>query len=207
MEMKKQYRSIKYNFIKGGLKNIYFKICIKFREAIFIQEELLIYQYASLDNFRFTADKELDVRELRFDELVTLGYEKAIYYPEAILERFKNREKCYGVFYGDLVAHIAWVTRGYLHCSLRFPNILYKDSAGIYDCITIPSFRRQGIYQYMLGYLLATYLVDSKYVYIAVHPLNKPSIRGIKRVGFSKLQRIVFTRVLFFRKLKSYILD
>ena len=90
--------------------------------------------------------------------------------------------------------NIGWTSKEYLEMEsgLRIED---KDSAGIFDCYTLPDHRSKGIYvESLIRMALAAKAAGVQRVLIAVDPVNLPSIKGIERAGFKPLYQVTRTR-------------
>ncbi len=185
-------RSVNYNYRNGGLRQIGERVVSRFTQLFIDRTDYLIYQKTPGYVFGGAA---LSIRreELTFEELVELRYFKALYYPEAIRGRFLAGERCHGFFVDDMLANIAWSTRGVLNVDPHL-SIECADGVGIYDCWTMAEFRGRGIYPETLRMLLTRFgEEDYGNVLIAVDPDNIRSIKGIERAGFLPLKRVKTT--------------
>ncbi len=74
---------------------------------------------------------------------------------EELLKRFENRRRCYTGWVGDQIVVYGWVSFeeediGELDLYVRLlPGEVY-----IWDCATIPAFRRNHLYSALLGYII-----------------------------------------------------
>jgi hypothetical protein len=196
-------RSVKYHMKNGGLWQLQKKILEIIYDFISLEMKWLVYcNYNDIIDIS-NISKKLEIKALSFDELIVYKYFKAIYYPENIKFRFKNGELCYGFFIQGNLAHIAWLSRGYLTLSNKVPILKGKKIIGIYDCFTLPEFRNQGIYNYVLFYLVNELKEDN--CFIAVDPDNTFSVKAIKNVGFECKYQIAYKRKMYL--FKSFIIS
>jgi GNAT superfamily N-acetyltransferase len=101
---------------------------------------------------------------------------------------------------GELAAY-GWVSFGEefvgeLNLRLR----LLPGEAYIWDCVTLPAFRRNGLYSALLGYIAAQLRQEGlRRVWIGADLDNLPSRSGIARAGFCHVADLLIERVLAMR--------
>lgn len=95
---------------------------------------------------------------------------------------------------GGAIAGFAWVGRYRLRIAeINYQYPLASDELFIYDCFVAPAFRGQGIYPAMIGAILEESRgAGLKRALIAVTSVNRASIRGILKAGFTEFNRIVY---------------
>ena len=119
-----------------------------------------------------------------------------------ILQRFETGRRCYTAWVGDQLASYGWVSFdeeyiGELNLRIR----LLPGEAYIWDCATIPSFRRNRLYSALLGYMIAELRAEEFCrAWIGADMENIPSQHGIARAGFHYVGDLVVTRVLAIRQ-------
>jgi hypothetical protein len=195
------WRSVRYNFAQGGARQVLEKAAWRLGRMIHDESVWLLYSAESNVSARDAADT-LRRAELKFDDLLRVGFIKAVAFPERIQERFRRGAVCHGFFVGENLANLAWTTNGVLELDERL-TVDVPGDIGIYDCITLSEFRGRGIYTQSLGILRALYRSHiAGRIVIAVDPNNRPSIRGIERAGFARIQTISRTTVLGVSRLR-----
>src|SRR5262249_30824620 len=109
--------------------------------------------------------------------------------------------RCFAARVEGTIAAYGWVSWGTerigeLERSLR----LQPDEAYIWDCATLPPYRRRGLYTALLRYT-ATSLRDQgvRRVWIGASLGNRPSIQGFAAAGFQPAIRLTYIRVLLAR--------
>jgi ribosomal protein S18 acetylase RimI-like enzyme len=120
----------------------------------------------------------------------------------ALLTRFETGRRCYTAWVRDQLVSYGWVSFdeehiGELHLRIRLlPGEVY-----IWDCATIPAFRRNHIYSALLSYTLAELRAEGFCrAWIGADMDNQPSQRGIERAGFHHVADLVMARVLTLRQ-------
>jgi ribosomal protein S18 acetylase RimI-like enzyme len=117
------------------------------------------------------------------------------------LKRFETGRRCYTAWVDGCLAAYAWVSFdeeliGELSLRLR----LLPGEAYIWDCVTLPAYRQQGLFTAMLGYLVGELQADPLCrVWIGANLENVPSQRGIARAGFRRVADLAVARVLALR--------
>lgn len=119
-----------------------------------------------------------------------------------LLKRFQNGRRCYTAWVEDQLAGYAWVSFDDEHIgelSLRIR--LLPGEVYIWDCATIPVFRRNHLYSALLSYLIGELAAEGLCrVWIGADMNNKPSQQGIARAGFHHVADLVVARVLAMRQ-------
>ncbi len=121
--------------------------------------------------------------------------------PSEVRRRFAAGSRCFvAQVEGEIVAY-GWVSQGMeqigeLERALR----MQSDEAYIWDCATMPGFRRQGLYTALLGYI-ATVLRNEgmRRLWIGTSLQNRPSLRGMASAGFQPVITVVYFRLLRMR--------
>ncbi len=118
-----------------------------------------------------------------------------------ILSRLEGGKRCYAVRVKGKLAAYGWVSFdeefvGELRLRLR----LKPGEAYIWDCATVPEFRRQRLYSALLSYILSDLRFGQfKRAWIGANLDNEPSQRGIARAGFQHVANLAVERVLGMR--------
>lgn len=121
--------------------------------------------------------------------------------PPEILSRFEAGSHCYTAWVGGQLASYGWVSFraeyvGEFNLRLR----LIPGEAYIWDCFTLPAYRRQGLYSALLAHILSDLETSPVCrVWIGADSDNLASQRGIERAGFRAAAEIVLARVLAMR--------
>jgi len=119
-----------------------------------------------------------------------------------IHERFESGRRCYAAWVGDQLASYGWVSFddeyiGELNLRMR----LLPGEAYIWDCATIPEFRRNRLYSALLGYIIRELHTEGFCrAWIGADLDNTPSQDGIARAGFHHVADLVVARVLAMRQ-------
>ncbi len=118
-----------------------------------------------------------------------------------ILKRFENGRRCYAAWVEGKLAAYGWVSPdeeyiGELSLRLR----LVPGEAYIWDCVTVPAFRRQHLYSALLVYINKVLRAEGLCrVWIGADQDNLASQRGIANAGFHHVADLVISRVLALR--------
>ncbi len=121
---------------------------------------------------------------------------------EEILHQFETGRRCYAARVDAEIAAYGWVSMeeefiGELNLRLR----LLPGEAYIWDCATLPPFRRIHLYSALLTYILSE-LRNERFcrVWIGANLENIASQRGIDRAGFRRVADVVIARVFTLRQ-------
>lgn len=204
--MKHLYRSLAHNYREGGLRLLATKFVTVAALALWSTDRWVIYQQTPI---MLTSDQvpRTQHRLLGFDELVHLGYAKALAFPETIRGRFARGDSCHGFFHSGELVTVGWSGAGYME--LDVTRVLACPGAwGLFDFMTLPAFQGKGFYTESLRQIARLAReggFDS--MWIAVHPKNVPSIKGIERSGFRPARIVSKRRVLGVSTLRSQELE
>lgn len=121
-----------------------------------------------------------------------------------VLGRFESGRWCYTARVEGKLAAYGWVSFkeeyvGELRLRLR----LKEGEAYIWDCATIPAFRRLGLYSSLLSYIIQDLRRRAgglERAWIGANLDNEPSQRGIARAGFHRVAGLIVERVLGMRQ-------
>ena len=121
---------------------------------------------------------------------------------ESLSTRFKTGRRCYAAWAEDQLVSYGWASFdeeyiGELNLRIRLlPGEVY-----IWDCATIPAFRRNHLYSALLSYMIAELRAEGYCrAWIGADMDNKPSQQGIARAGFHHVADLVMARVLTLRQ-------
>jgi ribosomal protein S18 acetylase RimI-like enzyme len=121
---------------------------------------------------------------------------------EKLLKRFETGRRCYTAWVDDQVASYGWVSFtdeyiGELNLRIR----LLPGEAYIWDCATIPAFRRNHVYSALLSYIIGELASEGLCrAWIGADMENTPSQQGMARAGFHHVADLVVARVLAMRQ-------
>ncbi len=119
-----------------------------------------------------------------------------------IFQRFETGRCSYTAWVGDQLASYAWVSFDEEHIGeLNLRIRLLPGEVYIWDCATVPTFRRNGLYSALLGYVIGELRAEGLCrAWIGADMDNKPSQQGIARAGFHHVADLVVARVLAMRQ-------
>src|SRR5262245_27064888 len=118
-----------------------------------------------------------------------------------IAGRFTNERRCYVAWDEDRIVAYGWASRGQecvgeLERAFHMPS----DEAYIWDCVTLPEYRGQGLYGALLGYMLSELCAAGvRRCWIGASLENQPSIQGFINAGFRPAIKLVYWRLLALR--------
>jgi hypothetical protein len=119
-----------------------------------------------------------------------------------VQKRFEGGRRCYAMRVNGAIAAYGWVSFGEEfvgELSLRLR--LLPSEAYIWDCATLPAFRRNHLYSVLLSYIVRELQKESlTRVWIGADLDNVPSQLGIARAGFTYVADLVVERVLTLRQ-------
>lgn len=118
------------------------------------------------------------------------------------LQRLENGRRCYTAWVGDQIASYGWVSLEDEHIGeLNLRMRLLPGEVYIWDCATLPAFRRNHLYSALLVYILGELHADGFCrAWIGADMDNKPSQQGMARAGFHHVADLIIARVLAMRQ-------
>jgi ribosomal protein S18 acetylase RimI-like enzyme len=119
-----------------------------------------------------------------------------------LLKRFENGRRCYISQVEDQIAAYGWVSLDDEHIGeLNLRIQLLPGEVYIWDCATIPAFRRKHLYSALLGYIIEELRAEGLCrAWIGADMDNRPSQQGMARAGFHHVADLVVERVLAMRQ-------
>lgn len=123
--------------------------------------------------------------------------------PEALKRRLKYGSRCYGTWVGESLVSYGWLTHGPEWVG-EFERTLHIPSgdAYIWDCATLPKYRRLGLFRSLLGFIVTDALHEEIERLWIISVLNVPAIaRGIRAAGFEPVVNLTYLRLLNVRGL------
>jgi GNAT superfamily N-acetyltransferase len=119
-----------------------------------------------------------------------------------LIKRFENGRRCYIAQVEDQIAAYGWVSLDDEHIGeLNLRIKLLPGEVYIWDCATIPAFRRKHLYSALLGYIIEELRAEGLCrAWIGADMDNRPSQQGMARAGFHHVADLVVERVLAMRQ-------
>ena len=116
---------------------------------------------------------------------------------EHVLDSLRHNRRCFVAWRGDEIAAYCWISlqHEYVGEMERLLNIL-EGEAYVWNCATLPAYRRQGLYTALLAYILARLADDGlQRVWIGADLENLPSHRAFHTVGFLPAAAFTYLRL------------
>jgi GNAT superfamily N-acetyltransferase len=103
--------------------------------------------------------------------------------------RFQQGNQCYGAWVDERLAAYGLVSFDVEYVGeLDLTLTLLPGEAYIWDCVTLPTFRRKGLFTALLGYMVEALRQERiERIWIGADLANQPSQRGIDRAGFMRI--------------------
>lgn len=118
-----------------------------------------------------------------------------------VVQRFKSGRRCYAGWVDGIIATYCWVsmeseTIGEMEHELQ----LLENEAYIWDCATLPAYRRNRLYSALLSEMLRMLNEEGfQRVWIGSNLENKASLLGFENAGFQPITKLTYFRVLNLR--------
>jgi GNAT superfamily N-acetyltransferase len=103
--------------------------------------------------------------------------------------RFHQGKQCYSAWIDNRLAAYGWVSFDVEYVGeLDLILTLLPGEAYIWDCVTVPDFRRKGLFTALLGYMVEALRQEHiERIWIGADLSNQPSQHGIDRAGFQRI--------------------
>jgi ribosomal protein S18 acetylase RimI-like enzyme len=118
-----------------------------------------------------------------------------------VVDRLALGSRCFVARVAAGIAAYGWVSQVVESIGeLERPFHMQPGEAYIWDCATLPTYRRQGLYCSLL-YTMATALQreGARRLWIGASRGNQPSLRGIASAGFQPVIKMTYVRLLRFK--------
>jgi ribosomal protein S18 acetylase RimI-like enzyme len=140
--------------------------------------------------------------EAAFEELTAAGVDELavamnLPTPEPIQQRLQGNRRCFSLRVAGQIATYGWVTRG-AECvgELERQFHLHDDEAYIWDCGTVPAWRRQRCYSALLSQIIGRLHAEGvSRIWIGASRQNRPSIHGFANAGFKPVVDLTYRRL------------
>lgn len=121
----------------------------------------------------------------------------------AVLRRLDAGRRCFAAWVEDEIVAYGWVSQG-VECigELERPFRMLRGDAYVWDCATLPPFRRRRLYTALLTHIAATVRDEGiQRLWIAASLQNHASIRGIVSAGFQPVVKVTYARLFDLNRL------
>lgn len=118
-----------------------------------------------------------------------------------VVDRLAVGSRCFVARVATEIAAYGWVSEVVESIGeLERPFHMQPGEAYIWDCATLPKYRRQGLYSSLL-YTMSTALQreGTRRLWIGASRGNRPSLSGMASVGFQPVIKMAYVRLLGFR--------
>ena len=142
------------------------------------------------------AQVEVEFSEIKSDQIDDLALAMNLATLAPIQQRFQGNRRCFGLKIAGQIVTYGWVTHG-VECvgELERKFYLNPNEAYIWDCGTVPAWRKQGCYSTLLSHII--YQLQAEGVprlWIGASRQNQPSIQGIAKAGFKRVLDLTYRR-------------
>lgn len=139
--------------------------------------------------------------ELSAQDLPLLAEAMGLPNMEPLLQRVEARRRCFAACVGEDIAAYGWVSQsdewiGEQERCIRISS----EEAYIWDCVTLPDYRRQRLYSALLSHMLSVLKREgTQRVWIGTAVKNRPSIKGFANAGFRPVLDLLHLRLFSLR--------
>lgn len=116
---------------------------------------------------------------------------------ETIIRRLSKNRRCFIAKVKGTIAAYGWVSTGAECVGEMGRQIrLRPNEAYVWDCLTLPAYRRQRLYSALLGFINITLANEGfRRIWIGSNLENQPSLRGFDNAGFRPAALITHFRL------------
>jgi ribosomal protein S18 acetylase RimI-like enzyme len=135
--------------------------------------------------------------EIHLDDLSTLPDASAGIEIKIIKRRLEAGKRCFSAQIDGRLASYCWVSRS-AECIGEIEHEIHfePDEAYIWDCMTLPEFRRRGLYTALLNHMAGEIRRDGvRWLWIGSSVNNYASMRGFLKAGYQPVADLVFMRI------------
>lgn len=135
--------------------------------------------------------------EIRDESIQALATAMGWPHSEPVRRRLNKGRRCFAGWVGGQLAAYGWVSqRAECIGELEREIQLEPAEAYIWDCVTLPAYRRQRLYSALLSHMLIELHGEGmRRVWIGSSMANKPSIRGFANAGFQPVITLTYVRL------------
>lgn len=111
--------------------------------------------------------------------------------------RLQSKRRCFALRVAGRIAAYGWVTQGVEQVGeLERKFNLHDHEAYIWDCGTVPAWRRQRLYSALLSHIILQLHDESvSHIWIGASRLNQPSVKGFVNAGFQQVVDCTYRRL------------
>lgn len=116
---------------------------------------------------------------------------------QLVLRRFATGRRCFAAWVEGQIAAYGWVSQA-TECigELEREIQIGADEAYIWNCATLPSYRRRRLYTALLSHIIVQLRGQGvRRVWIGSSVHNRPSLRAFAKAGFLPVVRLVYMRL------------
>lgn len=117
--------------------------------------------------------------------------------PELIIRRFSLNRRCFVAKVEGTITAYGWVSTG-AECvgEMEREIQLQPGEAYVWDCFTLPEYRRQRLYSALLSHINTTLAGEGyRRIWIGSNLENRPSLHGFANAGYQPVIHITYLRV------------
>jgi GNAT superfamily N-acetyltransferase len=142
--------------------------------------------------------------EVRLDAAGMLAVAMELASPEPVRRRFASGRRCFVAWVAGAITSYGWVSQG-AECigELERPIRMLEGEAYLWDCATLPPYRRKRLYSALLGHVAAALRTEGlQRLWIGASLGNQPSIQGFAAARFQPAAKFTYVRLLNARCLR-----
>ena len=118
--------------------------------------------------------------------------------PDPIHKRYQAGGQAFALWVENQIASYCWVSQGAEWIGEMETHFQMQTGEGyIWDCLTLPAFRKQGLYTALLGYMIQELHREGiTRIWIGSNQENQASIRGFEKAGFQPIIQVWYFKGL-----------
>jgi RimJ/RimL family protein N-acetyltransferase len=109
-----------------------------------------------------------------------------------------GNRRCFAAWHEEQIVSYCWISQQREHVGEMERVIhLQAGEAYVWDCATLPHFRRRGLYTALLGFINRALAAEGlRRIWIGANLENEPSRRAFDTVGFRRVATMTHVRLL-----------
>lgn len=113
-------------------------------------------------------------------------------------QRLSGNRRCFVAWHEEQVVSYCWISQQREHVGEMERTIkLQARDAYVWDCATVPDYRRRGLYTALLGFINRALAAEGLHrIWIGANLENEPSRRAFDAVGFRRVATMTHARLL-----------
>lgn len=116
---------------------------------------------------------------------------------QEVRRHLRGARRCFAAWIGEEIASYCWLSVGTEEVGEMERIIALPDGEGyIWNCATLPRFRRQRLYTALLNFMIRRLAADDfRRIWVGANRENVPSLRAFETAGFRSAATMMYARL------------